>query len=415
MKKIDVSQLVVEIKRVRRVPLLGPMIRRLHLASKTSAFVLLVFSCVLVYFLCLLASYAQPPLSYVILLLAGLVGLVLLLATRGIVKLDRISAANSIGAYGDWINGWFGPGVRIPRKLPEDFPGKLKAGSALLLSLLFGLVAVGSLPVLVYQLPLRFVEVIAALSGGSDAETIASAFGEFFGAAMFLIAPFLLNRTWRYWLRLTAVPSAEVLKNESRKPVLFLRSFRDDTVAFRRGAHEQGAANPLPGFLAPKSFFEERLAEFLWREGPVVAIGKPGESLPRFGACREYHSDDTWQGRVLELIEKSGLIVMMIGLTEALGWEIHQLRDHGALSKCLFVMPPLPDQEIVPRFEKFAAQMAEFSEIAVLDSREMRNFVGVIFDAKDGPVCFSSRQKTPLDYDVAIYSALRYRSRSGAV
>jgi TM2 domain-containing membrane protein YozV len=70
---------------------------------------------------------------------------------------------------------------------------------------------------------------------------------------------------------------------------------------------------------------EQEMADLLDAVGPVVAIGKPGEPLPELGAARLYVSDDQWQAKVQELMRKSRLVVLRLGSSPGLLWEIEQV------------------------------------------------------------------------------------------
>ena len=94
---------------------------------------------------------------------------------------------------------------------------------------------------------------------------------------------------------------------ERSAPVLYLRSFADDERAGRRH-----------GELTE----EEHLVKALAWIGPLVAVGRPGEELPRVGAQRIYISDDVWQARVTELMATARLVVLRTGTGEGFNWEI---------------------------------------------------------------------------------------------
>jgi hypothetical protein len=125
---------------------------------------------------------------------------------------------------------------------------------------------------------------------------------------------------------------------DPRRPVLFLRSFGDDQVSL--------AQAKVPWLLR----FSDALAiagtleELLLREfgylGPVVAIGKPSDWLPPLGAAREYCQGEAWREVAGSLMDQASLIVVGVGHSEGLAWEIAALRDKGLLSKTVFVLPP---------------------------------------------------------------------------
>ncbi len=110
--------------------------------------------------------------------------------------------------------------------------------------------------------------------------------------------------------------AAQALLADGRRPVLYLRSFADDDTAAR--VDDQAPVNIHSR--------EEQLAGALGVFGPVIAVGRPGEPLPRLGAARFYLPDDDWQPAVLRLMELSQLIVLRLGLSEGLWWEVEQAR-----------------------------------------------------------------------------------------
>ena len=58
----------------------------------------------------------------------------------------------------------------------------------------------------------------------------------------------------------------------------------------------------------------------------MIAIGKPGEALAPLGAARDYVGDDIWQHEVKRRMRDATLIVLMLGTSEGLAWEL--LRVH---------------------------------------------------------------------------------------
>lgn len=92
-------------------------------------------------------------------------------------------------------------------------------------------------------------------------------------------------------------------------PVVYLRSFADDSRAGRR----YGALTE-----------EEQLGKALAWIGPLLAIGRPGEELPYVGAQRIYVANEEWQGRITELLNHARLVVLRTGSTEGFEWELER-------------------------------------------------------------------------------------------
>ena len=74
--------------------------------------------------------------------------------------------------------------------------------------------------------------------------------------------------------------------------------------------------------------------------GPVVAVGDSGEPPPIYGASRGYFQHHTWQDAVARLAAEAQLIVVVMGRSEGVAWEMNLVATAGYLNKTLFVMPP---------------------------------------------------------------------------
>jgi hypothetical protein len=91
---------------------------------------------------------------------------------------------------------------------------------------------------------------------------------------------------------------------------------------------------------------EQRLAAVLRRVGCFVAIGRPGEELPELGAARMYVRDEDWQAVVLDLMAKSRLILLQVGETAGLRWEMVQIGKCMEAGQVLIFLPfhPIRDR-----------------------------------------------------------------------
>lgn len=158
------------------------------------------------------------------------------------------------------------------------------------------------------------------------------------------------------WLKkVFAISGEELYSRDQRPPVVYLRSFGDD---------EKFKANNSGGIYFNNSqMFEESLVNTLKQLGPVMAIGRPNERLPPLGAARMYVGDDSWQERVAALIDESSLIVLVLGKTAGLGWEISTLKDRGAWHKALFVLPPTNEPDLYERWSTFHSHVDPTGEL----------------------------------------------------
>jgi hypothetical protein len=141
----------------------------------------------------------------------------------------------------------------------------------------------------------------------------------------------------------------EVLTADSRPPVLYLRSFADDSVPLPIIA---SARRPLFELFSVRGAdpFEECVAWELDSYGPVVAVGRPGGRLASLGAAREHLSNDTWHAEIESRMSDAGWIALAPGDTDGLAWELEAIVGGGHLHKTIFVFPPLAPAELDRRW-----------------------------------------------------------------
>jgi uncharacterized RDD family membrane protein YckC len=146
---------------------------------------------------------------------------------------------------------------------------------------------------------------------------------------------------WLYRLgrRLKAQSAQEILTNDPRPPVLYLRSFAADSKA--AGRIESGMENFMYGVSAFHGLAteEEQLAMVVDRVGPLLAVGRPGELLPLLGAGRFYVTDNDWQEKVRDLIRSSALVVLRVGSTDGFWWEVSTCAREGNPERLVFLLP----------------------------------------------------------------------------
>jgi len=151
-----------------------------------------------------------------------------------------------------------------------------------------------------------------------------------------------------------------LLAHDRRKPTLLLRSFRDDEIKCRE------IRRPLPGLpnLGTRRF-EQGIAGTLHAFGPLVAVGAPGEAIPKIGAARTYLREDLWQDAVARFIGAALLIVMIAGDTQWIKWELHRIVEMGRLRHLLILMPPDVGER---RRERWSNVLASFAQTAWYDA-----------------------------------------------
>jgi hypothetical protein len=181
-------------------------------------------------------------------------------------------------------------------------------------------------------------------------------------AAVFLFAAFLglASTTSRLAQRLRLVARDRTQEHGWRASVLYLRTFDDDHRLLAAGGPAGRAANEVFTFRA-RVPYEEIVVRELDRYGGVAAIAEP--DAPRFylplGASRKRLSDDDWRAGVVTRMEDAALVVIAIGSTDGLLWELEAATRNGHLDRVLLVVPPDDDDSIDARWRATVRAIAE--------------------------------------------------------
>jgi hypothetical protein len=192
--------------------------------------------------------------------------------------------------------------------------------------------------------------VLTGVGGAIGAALVAFATGHLLYAA-FAYLPFArwAGRSWTRGRQELALRVQEVRKLDDRPPVLLLRSFEDDNFVLA----------PRPRLLwflhAAKeaSTLEEYVVNWIWKLGPVIAIGKPGENVSPLGAAREYVEEHQWRNCIRKYLDESAYVVSILGSTPGLRWEYEQIGAEGRQDNVIVVFPPKPFEQLQRRWEVF--------------------------------------------------------------
>jgi hypothetical protein len=240
------------------------------------------------------------------------------------------------------------------------------------------------LAVVLLLLPLGYLVLVRGLSGRSPGGCDYALAAATQGLALWL---------WRLGKKLAAKRAEEYLQADPRPPILLLRSFADDEFLFERGSG--------PIMVVPKMevSLEEVLATVYGAQGPVVAIGRPGERLPPPGFGRTWVSDEEWKGKVANCLDECQKAVLILGSTSGLTWEIDQLFEKNVPEKVVLVLPPLGEAAARSRWETARSLFR-----GILPGYQGGE-VAVTFDANWGcavarvePGLWGSFGRTPEDY-----------------
>ena len=178
------------------------------------------------------------------------------------------------------------------------------------------------------------------------------------GVVLIVVGGVAFRLAWM-WAR----AGAQRLQQRDHRPaILYLRSFEDDELPI---ATVLSARRPFFELfrLGGTDPFEEAVAWELVPYGPVVAVGRPGRSLASLGAAREYLPDDRWREDVAARMAASCAIVMTIGATDGLRWEIEQVAAAQYIGRTIFVFPPMGDGTLRDRWH-FTAEALDVAGVA---------------------------------------------------
>jgi hypothetical protein len=142
-----------------------------------------------------------------------------------------------------------------------------------------------------------------------------------FASGLFTI-PMLVVGAFLYWRsRQYDAPVGERVISDSKPNVLYLRSFAADLSIIGYAISALGMMKVTSGWKTE----EEQLGEVLQPFGDLVAIGKPGETLPTPGAARLYASDADWKKVVTDQMQSARLVVIRAGTSAGLLWEFKEV------------------------------------------------------------------------------------------
>ncbi len=214
--------------------------------------------------------------------------------------------------------------------------------------------------------------------------------------------------------RAREMPTAdEVFARDQRAPVLYLRSFRDDELRVRiRMSDRRNYLENLALFLLRLVFvrmtdrFEDVLVWQLWHHGPVIAVGEPVRRPYRTGSPRLYISEEYWRAQVQELMRSARFVVVVLGRTKGLAWELQCLGRLNLTHKVVLVVPPVPGEELRARARMFDELVSGVGLPQHQPAALSTSLAAVL--GPDGAWwwTFSGRHRDEWDYEVAIESAV---------
>jgi hypothetical protein len=234
---------------------------------------------------------------------------------------------------------------------------------------------------------------------GPDADP-ARDFGALLGSLFLpaLLVTFLYRRARRH-----AVVRATDVKRKrgGTAPILYLRSFRDDKLKMRaRAANGRGWLETVL-----RVGFEEVAVDHLWRLGDVIAIGKPGDKAAPLGAARDWVPGDDWQTVVEDLSGRASLIVLVIGRTEGVGWELERLMEARCLDKVVLLVPPVGAKELEDRWSTLTGRLASRGGFGLSTTLNIRRVRAIVFPGGGAPRLLTASDRDDWSYETVLDAA----------
>jgi hypothetical protein len=199
------------------------------------------------------------------------------------------------------------------------------------------------------------------------------------GVLMSCLGAFLLYRGRQYATK----ADAERTVTDSYPHVLYLRAFRSD--------------ESTRGYVFPKAFFrlwapptlEEQLADALRPLGYLIAVGQPGEGLPKPGAARIYASDDEWKDVVKRQMQAALLVTIRAGVGENLLWEAKEAIETLNPQKVLIFVFSMKAKH----YKSFRTRVTQILGVSLPEDATLRRRFGRVsgfigFDTDWKPIVF---------------------------
>jgi hypothetical protein len=146
-----------------------------------------------------------------------------------------------------------------------------------------------------------------------------------------------LSNKYRARQRKTLLSAQDLLSRDTRRHVLYLRSFKDDETTSR---------------LLNLSTEEQELATVMLEIGPFIAFGEPGEQSPDPGAARMYVEEERWKNMIINLMSNARLVVARIGNTDSFLWEMVTAVSLVKPERLLLLLPE--DKNVYEEFRRSA-------------------------------------------------------------
>lgn len=210
--------------------------------------------------------------------------------------------------------------------------------------------------------------------------------------------------------RLRAADARQVLGQDRRPPILYLRSFDEDKLKIAAPSLRRGSVERL--LPLRKRSFERVLESALRQYGPLIAVSDPRTRIPRRGAARFTLPHDAWYSHV-EQMSADALVVVISGtpaqVRPGLTDELAMLGD-DLTARIMVIQAPYRKEDLQRRWAGFLERSCPLPLFAPLAGTWIFEGTHVIaHSAARGWAAWGASTRTDRSYALAIDAAFRDR------
>lgn len=207
-------------------------------------------------------------------------------------------------------------------------------------------------------------------------------------AATIFAVPFLAQGSRESAQRNALLTFEDLVAADKRPPVLFLRSFGDDSFSLRR-PRQDFLSRVATGGYSPKNI-DELLVEQFWWIGPPLALGAPHIEGAPYGAARTHDIGTDWRSKVREVAGAARLIVFGLGTSAGLLTEVEMiLSTPDGARRTVFLLPASGATEAMEQFFAKASALGFAAPPAAAPSGRLIAFRFV--EGRSALACYARR------------------------
>lgn len=175
----------------------------------------------------------------------------------------------------------------------------------------------------------------------------------------------------------------EVLRTDTRTPILYLRSFISDKHTHDLYNVNESIAMINPYYLIGRALairitFEQQLAFHLNQVGPFIALSAPGNQELMLGASRLAPITEGWHKVINGYLEQCNLIIVRVGDSDGLKWELEQIVKKECLNRLIIYLqfPGPQDSELLEaRFRRFSQYFTKLAKVNITQGLEKNRYL----------------------------------------